>query len=42
MSADALVTLGVSASAGMVLTPKLEYSILSIKRVKTTFTIEEF
>ena len=33
MSADALVTLGAMASAGMVLTPKPEYFVSSIRRV---------
>ena len=33
MTADALATLGVRASAGIVLTPKLEYSISSTRRV---------
>ena len=34
MPANALVTLGASKSAGMVLTPKLEYSVSSIRKVK--------
>ena len=33
MSADALATLGARASADMVLTPKPEYSISSIRRI---------
>ena len=33
MPADALATLGARALAGMVLTPKLEYSVSSIRRV---------
>ena len=34
MSADALATLGASASTGMVLTPHLEYSVSNIRRVQ--------
>ena len=35
MPADALATLGARASAGMVLTPRSEYSVSSIKRINT-------
>ena len=36
MDADVLATLGASASAGMVLTPKPEYPVSSIRRVTIT------
>ena len=37
MPADALATLGARASAGMVLTPKPEYSVSSNRRVNIVY-----